>query len=74
MNNLLPKDFNCSDAVRQTIVRKLAAFEAVSDELPVYIIHDVRDFSVVYLSGKGLKLLGATLDEVRQMGPIRCCH
>src|SRR5690606_37522564 len=31
--------------------------------------HDVRDFSVVYLSGKGLKLLGATLDEVRQMGP-----
>src|SRR5690606_12440006 len=68
MNSFLPNDFDCSDAVRQTIERKLAAFETIADELPVYIIHDIRDFSVVYMSSSGLELLGATLDEVRQLG------
>src|SRR5690606_36526689 len=69
MTNFLPNEFDCSDAIRQTIEQKLAAFAAIADELPVYIIHDVRDFSVVYLSPKGLALLGATQEEVRQMGP-----
>ncbi|MBK1440364.1 hypothetical protein JHJ32_10240 [Parapedobacter sp. ISTM3] len=68
MNDFLPPHFDCSDSVRRQIVQKLAAFEAVADELPVYIIHDVRDFSVVYLSQKGLQLLGASLEDVRRMG------
>lgn len=68
MNDFLSAEFDCSREVRKTIEQKLAALEAVADELPVFIIHDVRDFSVVYLSSNGLKLLGATLEEVRRLG------
>ncbi|SFC09451.1 regulatory protein, luxR family [Parapedobacter composti] len=68
MTDLLPAGFNCSDAVRNVAVRKLAALEAIADELPVYIIHDVRDFTVVYMSQRGLQALGATQEEIRQLG------
>ncbi|MBK1440363.1 hypothetical protein JHJ32_10235 [Parapedobacter sp. ISTM3] len=68
MTNLLPTGFNCSDAVRDVAVRKLAEFESIADELPVYIIVDVRDLSVVYLSQSGCRLLGTTLEEVRRLG------
>lgn len=66
--NFLPDDFDCTDAIRRSATRKLAALEAVADELPVYIIHDMRDLSVVYLSPRGLDQLGASLADVRQMG------
>lgn len=68
MEKYLPEDFNCSDAIRQLATQKLIALDAVADELPVFIVHDVRDFSVVYLSPKGLEALGSTLEEVRRMG------
>ncbi|PPL02161.1 helix-turn-helix domain-containing protein [Parapedobacter indicus] len=68
MNHFIPADFDCSDLIRRNITQKLTAFEAIADELPVFIVHDVRDFSVVYLSSNGLKMLGATLEEVRQLG------
>ncbi|WP_262246676.1 helix-turn-helix transcriptional regulator [Parapedobacter soli] len=69
MPDFLPIDFDCSDAIRQTALLKLAAFDAIADELPVYIIHDVRDFSVVYMSRSGLRQLGVTQDELRQLVP-----
>lgn len=68
MDDLLPADFDCSIAVRQEIIRKLTALEAVADELPVYIIHDVRHFSVMYMCPRGLQLLGISLEDVRRLG------
>ncbi|MGV3762584.1 LuxR C-terminal-related transcriptional regulator [Parapedobacter sp.] len=68
MSNFLPDYFNCSDTVRQTIEQKLAAFAMISSELPVYIVHDVRDLSVVYMSSSGLRMLGSTLEDVRRLG------
>lgn len=67
MTDFLPADFICSEATRGIIMQKLAAFEAIADELPVYIIHDLRDLSVVYMSPVGLQQLGITLAEVRKM-------
>ena len=66
---MLPIDFNCSDVIRHVATQKLAAFDTIADELPVYIIHDVRDFSVVYMSKLGLRQLGVTQEEVRRLGP-----
>src|SRR5690606_24394780 len=67
MTNFLPPDFQCSEAIRQEIIRRLTRLQAAAEELPVFIIHDVRDFSVVYMSPQGLRMLGATLTEVRQL-------
>jgi len=69
MNQFLPADFDCSDSIREEIIQKLTAFEAIADELPVYIILDARDSSVVYMSKLGLQLLGATQEQIRQLGP-----
>lgn len=69
MTDFLPPDFDCSDSIRQEIIQKLAAFEAIADELPVYIVLDARDSSVVYMSQIGLRLLGVTQEQVRQLGP-----
>lgn len=68
MNYLLPAEFDCSKDVRKIVEQKLAALDAIADELPVFIVHDVRDFSVVYLSPNGLRLLGTELKEVRRIG------
>lgn len=68
MNHILPADFDCSDSIRQEIIQKLTAFETIADELPVYIVLDLRKMSVAYMSFKGLELLGITLEEIRQLG------
>jgi len=68
MSSLLPIDFCCSNAVRISAEQKLNALEAVTEELPVYIIHDVRDFSVVFMSKVGLRQLGVTQEELRGLG------
>jgi len=62
----LPADFDCCEAVRIRTENKLATLEAITYTLPVYIVHDIRNSSVVYLSEKGLGLLGVTLEEVLQ--------
>jgi len=67
MNHFLPADFDCRDSIRQEITQKLTAFEAIADELPVFIIHDARDFSVVYMCRRGLELLATSLDDIRRL-------
>ena len=50
------------------IAERVQVVEALVDQLPVIIIvHRIRDFSVVYMSPKGLELLGISLEELRQM-------
>jgi DNA-binding CsgD family transcriptional regulator len=53
----------------QKINKKIFAIEAIAEEIPgVIIVHDIRDGSVVYMSKRGLDILGITLQEVRDMG------
>jgi DNA-binding CsgD family transcriptional regulator len=57
---------NCS---QNRIEEKLALLRLVQNDLPAYIIvHDIRDFSVVYMCEAGLKHLGHTLDQLKEMG------
>lgn len=66
--NFIPESFNCSDETRQSINQKILAFSALSEELPVFIIHEVRENTVVYMSDTGVKALGTTLEALRAMG------
>ncbi|MBE9461110.1 helix-turn-helix transcriptional regulator [Dyadobacter subterraneus] len=50
------------------ISERVKAIEAIADQLPaIVIVHRIEDFSVVYMSPKGLSLLGVSLDELKQM-------
>jgi DNA-binding CsgD family transcriptional regulator len=59
-----------SDPILATIQQKIAYSCPVLEELPaVAIINDIRDGSVIYMSARGLKALGTTLEELQAMGP-----
>ncbi|MCF0057369.1 helix-turn-helix transcriptional regulator [Dyadobacter sp. CY356] len=50
------------------INEKVKAIEIIADQLPaIVIIHRIEDFSVVYMSPKGLSLLGVSLEELKEM-------
>ena len=52
-------------SVKKIINAAVSEIAAVADKLPgVVIIHDLRDWSVVWMSGPGLKALGVTLEEI----------
>ncbi|MGI4867066.1 MAG: response regulator transcription factor [Janthinobacterium lividum] len=54
----------------QLIDQKIAEIAATADQYPaVVIIHHVPTRTVRYLSEWGLRLLGATLEELRALGP-----
>jgi DNA-binding CsgD family transcriptional regulator len=54
--------------LHQRIQNKIAALRAVEEQLPVVvIIHDIIDSTVVYMSERGLRHLGVSLDEVVNM-------
>ena len=49
---------------------RIAEIESIANELPgVVMIHNNTTFSVEYMSERGLKLLGISLDELRALGP-----
>jgi DNA-binding CsgD family transcriptional regulator len=46
--------------------RKIGLLQLFEAEVPaVLVVHNVRDFSVVYMSERGCQFLGVTLEEVR---------
>src|SRR5215218_6876067 len=52
--------------LKQAVNEKLAAVRSFENEIPgIFIVHRLPDFSVVYMSQRGLDILGVTLDEVR---------
>ncbi len=50
----------------EKIIREnIITIEAIADKLPgVVIIHDLRDWSVAWMSPRGLALLGTSLEEI----------
>lgn len=55
----------------ETIIdNKIAEIAALADKIPgVVVIHDLRDWSVAWMSERGLKSLGITLDELISLPP-----
>ena len=52
-----------------TIQEKINLFAPVAELMPgVVIIHELKGFKPVYMSSKGLKLLGMTMEELIAMG------
>ena len=50
--------------------KKIKALQAFEQEVPaVFIIHSLITNSVVYMSKRGLDILGVTLDEIRMNNP-----
>ena len=49
---------------------KIKVFSEAAELMPcVVIIHDILDFSVVFMSSNGLEQLGIGLKEIRELGP-----
>lgn len=67
---ILPEDFTCNASTKKLIETKVKAFATLSEDLPVYIIHELSSGSnsVIYMSPKGLESLGVSLEAVRNMG------
>ncbi|CAL1519630.1 helix-turn-helix transcriptional regulator [Chitinophaga sp. MM2321] len=65
-SELLPKSFNCQSNIYKQILHKISTLESLEDALPmVFIIHDMRDFSLIYMSKLGLEKLKITQEELR---------
>lgn len=56
------------EALQQRINEKLETLRCYEKDIPgVLIIHSIKDSTVVYMSQRGLDILGITLDEVRNL-------
>ena len=57
------------DTTTETIIKEnIAQIEAYADKLPgVVILHDLRDWSVVWMSKRGLEQLKVSLDEITRL-------
>lgn len=52
--------------IRQRIEEKLEQLKLMESMVPsVLVVHDVRDFSLIYISQRGLDGLGTTFEEIR---------
>lgn len=52
--------------LQEQVRKKIACVQQFEKEIPaVFVVHDLSDFSVVYMSQRGLDILGAALDDVR---------
>lgn len=65
---VLPDDFTIDEAIKKDILKKIEVLSQLEDDFPVFVIHDIRDVSVVYMSPKGAERLGVTSEEIRNMG------
>lgn len=53
-----------------TLDDKINALSAIAESLPIVIIvHDLQSQGVIYMSPNGLKILGCTLEEIKELGP-----
>lgn len=59
-----------STDLKKELAKRIAGIAAIADELPgVVIIHNVQTRSVEYMSPRGVRQLGSTLDEIIALGP-----
>lgn len=54
---------------RSKIEEKLSELGSMANEIPgVIIVHKIPEFTVEYISERGLKYFGVTLEEIREIG------
>jgi DNA-binding CsgD family transcriptional regulator len=55
--------------LQERIDAKIEAIRNIENDIPcIIIVHDLRNFHVVYISQKGLDILQTTLEEVQSLG------
>jgi DNA-binding CsgD family transcriptional regulator len=65
--NYLPLE---GTGLQHQYLQKLQTLQLIERHLPgVFVIHDLRTSSVVYMSERGLKYLNTTLSELQNLGP-----
>ena len=66
MNSIVSLETFSDPELKEAVNDKLSAIRNFEREVPaVFIVHDLPGFSVVYMSQRGLDILGVTLEEVR---------
>lgn len=57
-----------NDNLQEKIQARIATIAATANDLPcVVVIHDLRDWSVAWMSERGLKQLGVALEEITNL-------
>src|SRR5688572_23409638 len=57
-----------NEQIKKRVTDKIREISAIADQIPgVIIIHDLPDFTVQYMSERGLKGIGKTLEEIERM-------
>lgn len=70
MNHIVPHHGTHALLLHKRIEEKIALLKAMEKDLPpVIIVHDLRTTSVIYMSQRGLDILGITMKELIGMGP-----
>lgn len=65
----LPEADNSNELINEIINKKIADIAAIEDDMPgVITIFNADDFSLKYMSKRGLDFLGMTIDEIQKMG------
>jgi DNA-binding CsgD family transcriptional regulator len=68
MQNSPVQSTHLNDKIKLVIQNKLNTLSAIEDDLPgVVIIHDIRDWSVIHMSSRGLQELDISLQEIKHM-------
>lgn len=68
-NTTLLENVDIPNKEKQLLESKIKQLSTAEDILPVFIIHDLKAMSVVYMTEVGLKYLDPTLEEIRDLGP-----
>lgn len=70
MKSSLPAKQRNRISLQQRIDEKILLLKKLEQDIPsVTIVHDLRDTSVLYMSPRGLKILGITMKELIDIGP-----
>lgn len=70
MKSSLPAKQRNGIPLQQRVDEKIFLLKQLELDIPsVIIVHDLRDTSVLYMSPRGLKILGITMKELSDIGP-----
>lgn len=70
MKSSLPGKQRNRVSLQQRIDEKVILLKKLEQDIPsVTIVHDLRDTSVLYMSPRGLRILGITMKELTAIGP-----
>ena len=70
MKSSMPANSTSNLPLQKRIDKKIDELRKLEHDIPsVVIVHDLRDTSVIYMSARGLKILGISMQELIAIGP-----